>query len=67
MPCGLGPQSLPFGFCSIPCLGLLQLFQVYKEHAWETWAPECLDLQTEPGCTALRSNQLPAVCGMLQF
>lgn len=25
------------------------------------------DLQTEPGCAALRSNQLPAVCGMLQF
>lgn len=37
MPCGLEPQSLPLGFCSIPWLGLLQLFQVHREHAWETW------------------------------
>lgn len=32
MPCGRGPQNVPLGFCSIPWLGLLQLFQVYREH-----------------------------------
>ena len=37
MPCGHGPQNVPLGFFSIPWLGLLQLFQVYREHAWETW------------------------------